>query len=232
MIILTFLLWLVLITAPACLFEDPETKKRRPRNYLETLEARVAFLEDKGQSSVAEASPTSLPTPEVQQESSRHSTFISNEGDRATDLSLQTGLLDVRSAQPEPQYLGSSSTFSFSHILNSSLSRHLPERPKPAPSLLSRGRPSPSVPFLLDNDLAITLSNAYFGNIQSQYPFLHEPTFRLWEKKLTTQSQDGANAPLDSVPLFFVNMVGFSIVYCLMLLIFYIGLFCWGSFTP
>ncbi|QKX54297.1 uncharacterized protein TRUGW13939_01382 [Talaromyces rugulosus] len=190
-----------------CLFEDPETKKRRPRNYLETLEARVAFLEGRSQGSTAAASPSSLRTPEVQQGSSRHGTFVSDEGDRTTDLSLQTGLLDVRSAQPEPQYLGPSSTLSFSHILNSSLSRHLPERSKPAHSLLSRGAFSPSMPFLLDNDLALSLSNAYFANIQPQYPFLHEPTFRLWEKRLSTQSQEVTDLTLDSVPLFFVNMV-------------------------
>ncbi|KND95293.1 Positive regulator of purine utilization [Tolypocladium ophioglossoides CBS 100239] len=191
----------------ACLFEDPETKKRRPRNYLETLEARVAFLRDDGQSSPAGASSSSLPTPEVLQGSSRRGTFISDEGDGATDLSLQAGLLDVRTTQTEPQYLGSSSTFAFSNIVNSSLCRHLPERSKPLPGLLTRRAPSPSMCFLPDYELALTFSNAYFENIQPQYPFLYEPTFRLWEKKLATRSQELTNLSLDSIPLFFVNMV-------------------------
>lgn len=213
--LLSYFYRLFLIKAPACLVEDPETKRRRPRNYVETLEARVAFLEDRSQTPAVGGSPSSFPTPEVQQESS-HGAFISDEGDSSTDLSLQTGILDVRSAQPEPQYLGPSSTFSFSHIINSSLSRHLPERskfPPGLPGLLSRGAPSPSMPFLLYNDLALTLSNAYFANIQPQYPFLHEPTFRLWEKKLSTQSQEATNLGVDSVPLFFVNMVGTSSIH-------------------
>ncbi|KAI5461692.1 fungal-specific transcription factor domain-containing protein [Mariannaea sp. PMI_226] len=191
----------------ACLFEDPDTRKRRPRNYLETLEARVAFLEGGTQNSQTEASSPYLPTPGAQQQSSQHGTFISDEEDRGTDLSLQAGLLDVRTTQTEPQYLGSSSTFAFSHIVNSSLSRHVPERSKPLPGLLTRRVPSPTMCFLPDHDLALILSKAYFENIQPQYPFLHEPTFRLWEKKLATQSQDVTDLSLNSVPLFFVNMV-------------------------
>ncbi|KAH8696217.1 fungal-specific transcription factor domain-containing protein [Talaromyces proteolyticus] len=190
-----------------CLFEDPETKQHRPRNYLETLEARVAFLEDGNQISLVGGSSSSLPTPERQQGSSRHGTLISDEGDGTTDLSLQARILDVRSTQTEPQYLGSSSTFAFSHIINSSLCRHLPERSKPLLGLLTRRAPSPYMSFLPDEELAFTLSNAYFANIQPQYPFLHEPTFRLWEKTLATQSHEVPNSSLNSLPLFFVNMV-------------------------
>ncbi|KAF9874439.1 major facilitator superfamily transporter [Colletotrichum karsti] len=46
-------------------------------------------------------------------------------------------------------------------------------------------------------------SKAYFENVHLQYPFLHEPTFRKWEKDVA--GPDSACA--DPTQLFFVNMV-------------------------
>jgi hypothetical protein len=119
----------------------------------------------------------------------------------------------VRSSQTEqaePQYLGPSSTFAFSHIVNSSLCRHLPEKAKQPPGLLTTTRqaPSASLCFLPDSELALALSNAYFENIHPQYPFIHEPTFRLWERRVNAQSQQVGALNDNAVPLFFLNMVG------------------------
>lgn len=55
--------------------------------------------------------------------------------------------------------------------------------------------------------VAVKLSNAYFENIQPQYPFLHEPTFRLHEEKVLRQSPEIADIMLYPIPLFFINMV-------------------------
>lgn len=197
----------------ACLFEDPETKKRRPRNYLQALEARVALLNDGRPSSPVVNLPSCLRTPDTQQESSRLEDCTGDDENNTTEhspLSLQAGLLDVRSAQTEqtePQYLGLSSTFAFSHIVNSSLCRHLPDRAKPLRGLLTRQAPSPSLCFLPDKELALLLSNAYFENIHPQYPFLHEATFRIWEQTAAARPHEGRSAHIFTVPLFFVNMV-------------------------
>lgn len=56
-------------------------------------------------------------------------------------------------------------------------------------------------------NVAIKLSNAYFENIQPQYPFLHEPTFRLHEEKVLRQSSEITDIMLYPIPLFFINMV-------------------------
>ena len=64
---------------------------------------------------------------------------------------------------------------------------------------------------LPDYDSCVTLSNAYFQNIHPQYPFLHEPTFRLWERKLIGPFEAMDAPSFDPIHLFFVNMVSYKI---------------------
>lgn len=51
-------------------------------------------------------------------------------------------------------------------------------------------------------EVGLVLSNAYFENVHLQYPFLHETTFRQWEKNAA--GLDCACAT--PTELFFVNM--------------------------
>jgi hypothetical protein len=55
--------------------------------------------------------------------------------------------------------------------------------------------------------LAATLSQAYFKNIHPQYPFLHRPTFQVWEEACTRANQAGHITGAGDLPLFFVLMV-------------------------
>ena len=213
-----------------CLVEDPVTRRHRPRNYLETLERRVAFLEsalkvhrpdlitdhffqyDQPQSAsrpevrVAEApvqdangSPSS--SNQIENESREHSGL--------DELASKVGLLSLNAAGAEPYYLGSSSTFAFSRLISSSLRQVVLENPKYG-NQSSQQSENPNLPVpcpLPDYDIAIRLSTAYFQNINSQYPFLHEPTFRAWEATILS-GIEGLEA-LESGPatFFFLNLV-------------------------
>lgn len=151
------------------------------------------------------AASSSTPASEDHEEAAgRQATTTSAESE--PDLALHARHLDVRSTQAEPHYLGFSSTFSFSNIVNASLRQNIPARSKPLPGLLPRPSSSPSLCFLPEEELAHRLSTAYFENIQPQYPFLHEPTFRLWERKLYVPQESG-DLTLESIPSFFVHMV-------------------------
>lgn len=130
------------------------------------------------------------------------------ENDVVDELSSKVGLLSLNAAGAEPYYLGSSSTFAFSRLINSSL-RQVVNQSATATELSWPGIDAapPIEPCLLpDYDEAIRLSNAYFENIHVHYPFLHEPTFRLWENMFS-----GGSMNFDPVALFFLNMV--SLVY-------------------
>ena len=158
---------------------------------------RLAALEDASKSS------SSPPVP-VPERSSECEAFIADRTvSHDTDLALQAGLLDVQTTQAEPQYLGSSSIFAFSNIVNSSLRGHLPRISKPLPGL-ARKAPTPSKSLLPDQEVAQALSRAYFENIQPQYPFLHEPTFRRWERELAQATTR------KSEQMFFVHMVSIT----------------------
>ncbi|EGU74471.1 hypothetical protein FOXB_15019 [Fusarium oxysporum f. sp. conglutinans Fo5176] len=194
-----FRLWFALVTA--CLVLDPQSKKSRPRNYLEMLEGRVAGL----QSHYHATSPQSTSAAASNDESTSSIPYTPEGRDGTSDLSSRVGMLDFRTTQTEPQYLGSSSSFAFSRIINLSLSSNLPTAPTLAH--LSDRRSSPSPCLLPDYDVAVQLSDAYFKHIHPQYPFLHEPTFRTWEAMLYDSSQDFTETGFSFTPLFFLNMV-------------------------
>lgn len=129
-------------------------------------------------------------------------------GPSSGDLPSRVGMLDFRTLQIEPQYLGSSSAFAFSRIISLPLNRNLPPSAATTGSALGdqpslTGTPCP----LPDYDTAISLSNAYFKYIQPQYPFLHEPTFRTWEAKVYGASPESIHTELFGQALFFLNMV-------------------------
>lgn len=208
----------------ACLVLDPQSKRHRPRNYLEMLEGRVASLE--GGNRHPRSPSHSTPSPSLlsgvgvdnndnnDNNSTQSNSYTPENGDSTSDLSSRVGMLDFQTVQMEPQYLGSSSAFAFSRIINFSLRRDLPVQPSLA-SLNDRlgvSLSSPSPCLLPEREVALALSNAYFLHIHPQYPFLHEPTFRGWEATLYDPSQDSPEMGFQSSSsssLFFLNMVSF-----------------------
>lgn len=219
----------------ACLVEDPATKRHRPRNYLETLEQRVAFLEG-----VLKDYRPDLANDHLVQEDHRRqegqtdpavfnsaadqpyglsvsSTLTppnndceTDENDAINDLASKAGLLSLNAAGAEPHYLGPSSTFAFSRLINASLRQVTSKSPR-RPNVSNQSGPEPSEMLapcpLPEYKVAVKLSNAYFSNIHSQYPFLHEPTFRAWELSLTDGLKNFETTLSDTTPLFFLNMV-------------------------
>lgn len=118
------------------------------------------------------------------------------------DLSSMIGTLSLNAAGSEPTYLGSSSVFAFTRFVKPSLRPAIgPASSKRVDESYDAAAPEPCA--LPDCHTAVKLSNAYFQNIHTQYPFLHEATFREWEVALA----DPLLATYDSLPLFFVTMV-------------------------
>ncbi|KAF5529624.1 purine utilization positive regulator [Fusarium mexicanum] len=169
-----------------CLVLDPQSKNSRPRNYLEMLEGRVAGL----QSNDHITPPQSTPAAASNGESTSSIPCTPDERDGTSDLSSRVGMLDFRTTQIEPQYLGSSSSFAFSRIINLSLTSNLPTAP--ALAHLSDRRSSPSPCLLPDYDVPVKLSGAYF---------------KTWETMLYDSSLDFTETGFSFTPLFFLNMV-------------------------
>ncbi|KAH7131604.1 fungal-specific transcription factor domain-containing protein [Dactylonectria estremocensis] len=199
-----------MLMASSCIVQDPQTKRHRPRNYLEMLEGRVASLEGRDPKTPSNSTPSPFAAAASNDSNAQSNPYDTPErgGDGASDLSSRVGMLDFRTAQMEPQYLGSSSAFAFSRIINFSLRRDLPVEPSLA-SLNDKfgSSPSPSPCLLPDYHVAVRLSNAYFKHIHPQYPFLHEPTFREWEAILYDSARDFTDIGFHTSPLFFLNMV-------------------------
>ncbi|KFX99698.1 hypothetical protein V497_01539 [Pseudogymnoascus sp. VKM F-4516 (FW-969)] len=192
-----------------CLVEDPATKRHQPRNYTDTLEDRVALLEGLLQQMQQDATSASMEALVTSKDNSQPTDFKPQEDDNGvSDLASKVGMLGLHyAAGAEPQYLGSSSTFAFSRIINSTLRQGAPGNP-PTTFGLSEGPTDLLSPCPLPSyEAGVALSDAYFQNIHLQYPFLHEPTFRDWEMKLVGASEGVDTFGFDSIPLFFVNMV-------------------------
>ena len=126
--------------------------------------------------------------------------------DESDELSAKVGLLALNSPGTEPKYLGSSSAFAFSRAVNSSLrklkAKALVEtrmsEDTTAMSQMVLPCPMPSLA------TGAILSNAYFEHVHTQYPFLHEGTFRGWERRIMGNLNDDS---VDPVGYFFVNIV-------------------------
>ncbi|KAJ6141556.1 hypothetical protein N7470_009946 [Penicillium chermesinum] len=187
-----------------CLVEDPFTKKRQPRNYLESLEERVAELEG------LLGMQSTKPAPKLAAASPReHSSPFTASMKRSEDRSLASnaGLLTLNATGAEPHYLGSSSAFAFSQVVAASLNQST-SREGSRVSEPNSGEIEAPLPRLLpEYDVGVKLSNAYFENIHPQYPFLHEPTFRLWERQVLLPEETPNITGFDATPLYFINMV-------------------------
>jgi hypothetical protein len=197
----------LILEGAVCLVEDPATKRQRPRNYLEILEQRVESLE----AMLREAQPLftteSIASPSSQAPVNNHQpSTIAADDDHPdlSDLSSMVGTLSINAAGSEPHYLGPSSVFAFTRFIKPSLHQaissitptqdhHNPATPEPCPL--------PGYP------TAVRLSNAYFQNIHPQYPFLYEPTFRMWETALEDPLEAMSILNFNPVPLYFLNMV-------------------------
>ncbi|KAJ3950099.1 uncharacterized protein N0V96_001237 [Colletotrichum fioriniae] len=251
-------------TGRDCLVEDPGTGLHRPRDYMKSLEARVAYLEgllqqarpevaldhfgannegggrDRGREVDQHASATAashnggptqpmsimhMPSALAPNLQAHHSSFEDVDFSRALrapsvdaddhhvdTLSSEVALLCLSAAGREPHYFGPSSAVSFSRIVSATMglastggsSQHShagrgkdinPEVVREVPLRL----PSPT--------LRANLSEAYFNNIHPQYPFLHKPTFQIWEETCLKASLDGDLSSVNGSTLFFVLMV-------------------------
>ncbi|KAJ4303518.1 hypothetical protein N0V90_002414 [Kalmusia sp. IMI 367209] len=212
-----------------CYIDDPVTKKRQPRNYLETLERRVAYLEDILKQHHPDLADDHLFSGDVRQpyDRSNPASFTQvindshddrtdmvasgNEHSGIDDLASKVGLLSLNAAGAEPHYLGSSSTFAFSRLIEVSLRQVPLDTPRNFNPVASSSYWPPvlqSPCALPDHDTAMKLSDAYFQNVHLQYPFLHEPTFREWEAALTGPA---VSAELVPVASFFVFMLPLDI---------------------
>lgn len=180
---------------------------------METLEERIAQLETLLQQREAPTINTNnSPSPSIrvidEQRSIASATEEANKDvDSRSQLASEVGMLSLNAAGAEPHYLGSSSAFAFSRIISSSLQKLVPEKTSATfgglGDQVSNLTPCP----LPDYNTGIMLSNAYFRNIHPQYPFLHEPSFRVLEEKLMRPSLGIDATEYDSASLYFVNMV-------------------------
>lgn len=212
--------------------EDPATGLHRPRDYVVSLEARVAYLEGLLQETRPEVAIdhfAGLPRQPQQAdgavldsvgaENAAPGTSItghpqqpihgSDDADESDLLSNEVALLCLGAAGREPQYFGPSSAVHFSRIVSSTL--RLPRRGGAGGTTSSHysntshvtGRyqefPGPGV--------IAKLSKAYFSNIHPQYPFLHQPTFRLMEQQCLEASLRNDLSAAPGPSLFFVLMV-------------------------
>jgi hypothetical protein len=189
------------------------TKRHQPRNYLETLEQRVLLLEE--QLRQAESGKASEPSPfsNTQSTFSDQTSSTTVEGPlELDDLSSMIGTLSLNAAGAEPSYLGASSAFAFARFFKPSIRQAATSLP-PEISSISRSSlhghvsTAPEPCHLPDYQTAVKLSNAYFQNFHPQYPFLHEPTFRMWETMLQDPIETMSSLGYDPVPLYFLNMV-------------------------
>ncbi|CAM1503321.1 Fc.00g080970.m01.CDS01 [Cosmosporella sp. VM-42] len=227
-------------TGRECLVEDPATGLHRPRDYMQSLEARVAYLEGLLQQSRPDVALDHLLGFEgsrfvpqlaggdqqvdpsgannVQHDMSGVSIQDDVQGaasidaeDPADQLSAEVALLCLNAAGREPHYFGPSSAVSFSRIVSAAM--NLPKKVGSSQRSIveaenigwGASRPVP-VGFPLPA-LASKLSTAYFDNFHSQYPFLHRPTFQLWEEACIKANASGNLAVVGDVPQFFVWMV-------------------------
>lgn len=127
------------------------------------------------------------------------------DGDEVGDLASKVGMLSF-AAGAEPHYLGSSSTFAFSRVINSALLQAIPQKRDGTPGSRQDTRSLPAPCLLPDYESCVKLSDAYFREVHTQYPFLDEPSFRGWEAKLIP-SEITDLYQCDPVSLFFLYMV-------------------------
>ncbi|KAJ5612563.1 hypothetical protein N7510_005757 [Penicillium lagena] len=200
-----------------CLVEDPATGLHRPRDYMQGLEARVAYLEGLLQNYQQEILPDNQDSPSTDPRvaSADDTNSVAAESTPNLDLlSNEVALLCLSAAGREPQFFGPSSAVFFSRIASASIDLPLKRSGWKDPPHIgdnseyhTRSRWSPMPPVELPSPMkAAILSQAYFKSIHPQYPFLHRPTFQSMEKECLSASALGDVSTADSASLFFVLM--------------------------
>ncbi|KAJ5273491.1 hypothetical protein N7478_008616 [Penicillium angulare] len=201
-----------------CLVEDPATGLHRPRDYVKSLEARIAHLEGLVQKYQQEAplDHQTSPSNDPRGASVDDSSSVAVESTPNLDLlSNEVALLCLSAAGREPQFFGPSSAVFFSRIASASIDLPLKQSDwNDSPRLgdnneyHNRSQWSPIPPVELPSSTkAAMLSEAYFKSIHPQYPFLHRPTFRSMEKECLSANALGDISTADPASLFFVLMV-------------------------
>lgn len=199
-----------------CHVEDPATGLHRPRDYMQKLEAKVAYLENLLQKRQREDSCDHHFSPSTDARESSIENGDSTAGESASNLDMlssEVAMLCLNAAGREPQFFGSSSAVSFSRILSASidLPHHEPgwsAKSQEGGEGQSSGRDfMPSLEFPPPAK-ATMLSQAFFKSIHPQYPFLHRPTLLSMEQECISASALGDLTTIDPVSLFFVLMVG------------------------
>lgn len=136
-------------------------------------------------------------------------------------LSSEVALLCLSAAGREPHFFGASSAVSFSRIVSAAmgLGRSGSIASSSQASVQGAGlrqetrrnadaQKAQKVPVRLPTpEMKVILTEAYFSNIHPQYPFIHRPTFQLWEDECWRAVSAGALDRVSSMSLFSVLMV-------------------------
>ncbi|KAH8586385.1 fungal-specific transcription factor domain-containing protein [Bisporella sp. PMI_857] len=194
-----------------CLVGDPATGLHRPRDYMQSLEARVAYLEG-----ILQQVRPDVALDHFVGYQSTNQRVDDAEGSPATqtdvvDISSDVALLCVSAAGREPHYFGPSSALSFSRVFSSALRLSKEHGGSARGNNEQSGLRSTlniNAPLRLPSiSAASSFSKAYFNNVHPQYPFLHHPTFRIWEDECTQANQNGNLQDVKPISIFFVLMV-------------------------
>lgn len=198
------------------------SRRELPRNYVEILEQRLAYLEGLLERQRLQPSQDVLLNPNTATHIEQPTTLghahpqSSGDAEELQDLASKVGTLSLNAAGAEPHYLGSSSTFAFARLIKPILNQVSLAAPESQTDYgPASGCATPTMCQLPDPTTAVTLSNAYFENIHTQYPFLSETDFRKWESSIVLLQGDyeqwtGAN--FSQTPFFFLNMVWLSLL--------------------
>lgn len=135
-------------------------------------------------------------------------------------LSDEVALLCLGAAGREPQYFGPSSALSFSRIAGSVMGLPRGNRATSSQPSNLNGQSGSQKQYRPDSGFGhrlvqefpspekmAQLSQAYFGNIHLQYPFLHRPTIRGMEKECREAQLRGELTQVEDVALFLLLMV-------------------------
>ncbi|KAK7414560.1 hypothetical protein QQX98_006587 [Neonectria punicea] len=213
---------MLIIPLAECLVEDPATGLYRPRDYMQSLEARVAYLEGLLQKTRPDVALDHLVESDMDVPASQEppAASIHDDGpggtsveveDPADQLSADVALLCLSAAGREPHYFGPSSAVSFSRIVSAAMK--LPRMVGGSQNsvlMAENGAFSSAQLFPISFPspaLGSTLSQAYFNNLHPQYPFLHRPTFQFWEDSCIKADASGNLYAAGDVAVFFVWMV-------------------------
>ncbi|KAH8883212.1 transcriptional regulatory protein GAL4 [Thozetella sp. PMI_491] len=204
-----------------CISQDPSTKRRHPRGYLESLEKHnasleqhIAFLENRMREVLPNVDLDLLTSSSAGMLSRRRDgpahedecqTPSTHDGDDFSNLEL----LCLRAAGGDPHYFGESSGYSLTKLFSATLRGVRAQAPgltmAGLPSKLVQARPTPTPVPLPDRSVTTMLTAAYFDQVHPQFPFLHRPTFLQWEEEVLTAVESGYSP--DPVHLFFLYAV-------------------------